>query len=302
MDASTTGKAGDESVPSVSPAGVRDEDRSASTFHPEDSENLIEGEESLAEESFTGTEEDEEDSSWIQWFSNMKGNEFFCQVDEEYIQDDFNLTGLSAYVPYYDNALDVILDMESPNEDMLTEEQQEVVESAAEMLYGLIHARFILTSRGMHVMLEKYKEVAFGRCPHVFCQGQPVLPLGLSDILGNSMVKIWCPKCQLVFFPKSSRTCSIDGAYFGATFANLFLMQNADLVPPPPSQTYVPRVYGFRINNKAKCIQVRNERAEHQALKHQEQEERERREAERKRAPRSPVAVEQEPPPSNVAN
>jgi len=131
MDASTTGKAGDESVPSVSPAGVRDEDRSASTFHPEDSENLIEGEESLAEESFTGTEEDEEDSSWIQWFSNMKGNEFFCQVDEEYIQDDFNLTGLSAYVPYYDNALDVILDMESPNEDMLTEEQQEVVESAA---------------------------------------------------------------------------------------------------------------------------------------------------------------------------
>jgi hypothetical protein len=34
------------------------------------------------------------------------------------------------------------LDVEMPMEDSLTEEQQEIVESAAEMLYGLIHARY----------------------------------------------------------------------------------------------------------------------------------------------------------------
>lgn len=243
-------------------------------------EDSLEGD----EDSYSGTEEDEEDTTWIQWFTNIKGNEFFCQVDEEYIQDDFNLTGLSSYVPYYEHALDVILDMESPNEELLTEEQQEVVESAAEMLYGLIHARFILTSRGLPAMLDKYRNVHFGRCPHVFCQGQPVLPLGLSDVLGNSMVKIWCPKCQAVYFPKSSRTCSIDGAYFGTTFAHLLMMQHADLVPPPPSQDYVPKVYGFRINKTAKCIQARSERAEQQALKHQEQQERERREVQSKRS------------------
>lgn len=92
------------------------------------------------------------------------------------------------------------------------------------MLYGLIHARYIVTNRGMHAMYEKYRSAAFGRCPHVFCQGQPVLPVGLSDLPRNYTVNVFCPRCHGLFFPKSTRQANIDGAYFGTTFPHLYLI------------------------------------------------------------------------------
>jgi len=205
-------------------------------------QEAVESEERSSE--LTGTEDD---ATWIQWFVRLRGNEFFCEVEEEYVQDDFNLTGLSNMVPYYDFALDMILDEEIPL-DNLTDEQQEIVETAAEVLYGLIHARYILTSRGMQAMYEKFQNVDFGRCPRVYCQGQAVLPVGLSDIPRNYSVNVFCPRCQELYYPRSTKQANLDGAYVGTTFAHMFLLTHPELVPPKPPQTYVPRIYGFRIN------------------------------------------------------
>ncbi|KAK4769066.1 hypothetical protein SAY86_027216 [Trapa natans] len=168
-----------------------------------------------SEESETDTEGSDvsgsegDDTYWTSWFCNLRGNEFFCEVDDDYIQDDFNLCGLSSQVPYYDYALDLILDVESSHADMLTEEQNELVESAAEMLYGLIHSRYLLTSKGMAAMLEKYKNIDFGRCPRVYCCGQPCLPVGQSDIPRASTVKIYCPRCKDIYYPRSKYQGSI---------------------------------------------------------------------------------------------
>jgi casein kinase II subunit beta len=100
----------------------------------------------------------------------------------------------------------------------------------------------------MHSMYEKFRSASFGRCPHVFCQGQPVLPVGLSDMPRNFTVNVFCPRCHGLYFPKSTRQANIDGAYFGTTFPHLYLMTHPDIIPTQPRQAYVPRVYGFRVN------------------------------------------------------
>ena len=175
---------------------------------------------------------EEEESSWIIWFCNLKGNEFFAEVDASFIEDDFNLVGLSSQVPYYEYALDTILDIQTPA--VLTEEQQQMVDSAAELLYGLIHQRFILTNRGLNRMAEKFEDVDFGRCHRVLCEGQPVIPMGQADAPRKYTVSVFCPRCNDIYFPKSSRHSSVDGAFFGTSFPHLFFMTFPVLRPPPP--------------------------------------------------------------------
>lgn len=193
---------------------------------------------------------EEEDVSWIQWFCSLRGNEFFCEVDESFIQDNFNLTGLSEQVPYYLYGLDMLLDVQSPYEEKWTEEQQEIVETQAEKLYGLIHSRFIVTTRGLDAMNEKFQSVAFGRCPRYHCEGQPVLPVGLSDSAQLHSVRIFCPRCEEIYYPKSARHARIDGAYFGTTFAHLLCMMFPDSVPNRTSspRLYCPRIFGFKLH------------------------------------------------------
>ena len=55
-------------------------------------------------------EEEDEYEKWIPWFCSQKGNEFFCEVDKEYILDEFNLAGLSNTVEHYQHALSMLLD------------------------------------------------------------------------------------------------------------------------------------------------------------------------------------------------
>merc|ERR1712127_1093244 len=91
-------------------------------------------------------------------------------------------------------------------------------------LYGLIHARYIITAHGLDAMYNKYAAKEFGTCPLVQCSGQPVLPVGVRDEVGVDTVKVFCPKCQCVYIPPPIRSRGgVDGASFGTTFPHLFL-------------------------------------------------------------------------------
>ena len=113
----------------------------------------------------------------------------------------------------------------------------------------MIHARFILTTRGLACMLEKHKEVHFGRCPRVLCGGQQCLPIGQSDVPHTATVKLYCPKCQDIYYPRSRNQGSVDGAYFGTTFPHLFLMTYPSLRVSPNPEVFVPKVFGFKLHH-----------------------------------------------------
>lgn len=103
-----------------------------------------------------------------------------------------------------------------------------VIESSAEMLYGLIHQRFICSRAGIQQMSEKYDLGHFGVCPRYNCNMARTLPVGLSDIPGEDTVKLFCPSCLDVYVPPNSRFQTVDGAFFGRTFGALFLLTFPD--------------------------------------------------------------------------
>ncbi|KAL9008665.1 MAG: hypothetical protein Q9173_006230, partial [Seirophora scorigena] len=82
-------------------------------------------------------------------FIASRGNEYFCEIDEEYLTDRFNLTGLNADVQYYQYALDLVTDVFDLDCD---DDMREQIEKSARHLYGLVHARYITTTRGLGKM------------------------------------------------------------------------------------------------------------------------------------------------------
>lgn len=284
--------------------------------------------------------------SWISSFCSLLGHEYFAEVSEEFIEDDFNLTGLQTQVAMYKEALEVrqpcpnpkpparsapptrrpcadpsllqlILDVEPEDDDEDEEDEEEddnesgmgegvdrraargvdrrhhsrmasdlsVIESSAEMLYGLIHQRFICSRVGIQQMSEKYELGHFGCCPRTHCEQARTLPVGLSDIPGEDTVKLFCPSCLDVYVPPNSRFQTVDGAFFGRTFGALFLLtfpeydltkRGAEVVTNVASRVpdeegivdgmyakniapglgadriYIPKIYGFRVSERAR--------------------------------------------------
>lgn len=204
--------------------------------------------------------------SWIASFCSLLGHEYFAEVSEDFIEDDFNLTGLQSQVPMYKEALEMILDVEPEDDEDDEDEEDEdedddeilgdekpagyrrasdrrhlrmasdlsVIESSAELLYGLIHQRYITSRPGIQQMAEKYELQHFGTCPRVYCNSCKVLPVGMNDTPGQETVKLFCPSCLDVYTPPNSRFQTVDGAFFGTTFGCLFFMTFPELEISPP--------------------------------------------------------------------
>ena len=92
-------------------------------------------------------------------------------------------------------------------------------------------------------MLQKYIEGAFGHCPRALCDNQKCLPVGLSEKLRNSRVKIFCPKCDEVYMVQKFRgpgsgtlgaavqtATNLDGSFFGVSFPQIFISSFENMI------------------------------------------------------------------------
>lgn len=173
------------------------------------------------------------------------------------------------------------------------------------MLYGLIHARYILTNRGIAQMVTRlscsqifddrsresilwifsvawkvsarwlwvlpqgllwesvhasYRQVwnfeppsLFPRCATLTSGKRwwrhTLFCVGLSDIPGEAMVKLYCPKCMDVYTPKLSRHHHTDGAYFGTGFPHMLFMVHPEYRSKRPANQFVPRCVNLTLVN-----------------------------------------------------
>jgi Casein kinase II regulatory subunit len=85
-------------------------------------------------------------------FCGLKGHEMFCEVERSYIEDGFNLYGLRTCVSNFSDCLDLILDRIGPDDS----DDSHLTQSAC-TLYGLIHARYIITAHGLDAMYNKVR-------------------------------------------------------------------------------------------------------------------------------------------------
>lgn len=218
---------------------------------------------------------------WIPSFCSRFGHEYFCQVPTDFIEDDFNMTSLSQEVPHYRKAMDLILDLEAMSEEEEEDDgndkntsnnnasnngsndknnkssqlvNKSIIEHSAEQLYGLIHARYIITKPGLQSMAEKFDHKEFGTCPRYYCGGMQLLPCGLSDTVGKHTVRLYCPSCQDLYLPQSSRHLCLEGAFWGTSFPGIFLKHFKELeeyVEKKNKEAYDLKVFGFKINDSA---------------------------------------------------
>jgi len=165
------------------------------------------------------------------------------------------LTGLHSMVPYYSEAIDAILDIELEG---YTEEELGLISHSAELLYTLIHQRFVQSRAGIQQLYEKFCAGEFGTCPRFLCEEQCLVPVGLSNRPGVATVKLFCARCLDIYEPLKQQAV-LDGCAFGTTAAHLMFQsveRAAELVRNRSrfgKNVYIPTVFGFRIHPSSAC-------------------------------------------------
>lgn len=157
---------------------------------------------------------------WKQNFLNHPNNSWLCDIPNDYILDRFNTYGLEdKYNINLSLCTKIITGKLDINSDPLINPTE--LNEQLQLVYGLIHSRFILSPDGIQQITEKYSKGVYGHCPRANCKKENVLPIGLKSHFGYEKIKVFCPCCREIYDPRPK--IHLDGAFFGPNMAHLFL-------------------------------------------------------------------------------
>lgn len=149
-------------------------------------------------------------SPWARKFILSRPKDALLPIPIEFLSDGFNLVNIASVISkmhrlnensnmaqessLYKDSIKLIL--EEDEEKMNSFQIPEEVQHAAEIIYHIVHARFICSPRGLDMVRRMFQKnlsnhfihPIFGRCSRITCDGTPLLPFGVShayDIQGR---------------------------------------------------------------------------------------------------------------------
>jgi hypothetical protein len=97
-------------------------------------------------------------------------------------------------------------------------------------LYGILHARFLLTMTALDQAREEYSRNKFSYCHQYSCKSVTYLRYGQSDELNESILRLYYANCNKVYVADNSDFEVIDGAFFRPWWIHLFIYSFPEIV------------------------------------------------------------------------
>lgn len=177
---------------------------------------------SLMSDTDSSADSDQLEKSWIDSFLELPSSDWFCRVPSQFTADGFNTCGILNDESHAKIAFKQLL-AQGEDSDSFDSDSEDEIEKCTEVIFGLIHARYIFTEEGSREMIQKYTAGVFGICPRSLCGGH-LLPIGMTDRRGVDTVKCYCPDCREIY-RADDRHSALDGAYFTRSFAHYMLLE-----------------------------------------------------------------------------
>lgn len=174
---------------------------------------------------------------WVLNFMNKRQNRYLERVQDSFIQDRFNLHGLSSKIDNFEDAYLAIVD-----QHFSTNYESE------EKLYLLIHQRYIFSPTGAGNVLDRVLAKEYGSCPRFGCNGTFFIPVGVPSENNEYKTMLYCYNCNNAYEPKGSLK-KLNGLAWGPYFPFYLILSFPQRFKKKSSTTFIPKLFGFELTD-----------------------------------------------------